>query len=142
MADEGKAQEIQAAEKELDDEHRILIELVDRLKEVGEVGDLATILDELHPALHEHFQKEEHPGGLYHRIGACSERYRDLVRELVDDHYRILSKVRALSARSKDAAPADADGLITESRKLVGWLKAHGARERDMAEVAREAALA
>jgi hypothetical protein len=73
---------------------RELDALVGRLARGGDLGAMAQALAELHGRLTRHFNAEEKPGGLYDALGACVPEHRALVRELVDDHFRLAARAR------------------------------------------------
>ena len=89
--------------------------------------------------LHRHFQAEEYPGGLYDRLGATSPRFRDDVRELVDDHFRILGTLRGLSSRLR-AGDGDLETILRQRGRIATRLAEHEKREHDMALAARQQA--
>ena len=133
------AEAIRRAEEGLAEEHRALGQLVGRLASVEALSELVPLLDELHPKLHSHFAHEEYPGGLYDTLGATASTYRDQVRELVDDHFRILAKVRELRGRAGEGDPETAAALIGEARAIIPWLQRHEGREHAIAEQAHRA---
>ena len=123
--------------RDLEQEHLRLKQLSAKLLLTSEAADLAPLVRELRAALRDHFAHEEHPGGLYDRMGACSARFRDQVLTLIDDHYRILATLRMLSD-SIESRRASADELEVEARGLADRLLAHELREHELAHAAAE----
>jgi len=124
------------AEASLREEHRQMEDLLNRIS--GETGlpALRNLLDELHTTLKQHYAHEEYPGGLYDSMGALSPEFSDIVRQLVDEHYRMISAVRGLSRRVRDAGEQAPKELIQEAHQIVASLNAHESREHDLAAAA------
>jgi len=124
------------AEASLREEHRQMADLLNRI--CGETGlpALRTLLDELHTTLKEHYAHEEYPGGLYDSMGALSREFRDIVRQLVDEHYRMLSAVSGLSRRARDSGEQEPKDLIQEAHQIVASLRLHESREHELAAAA------
>ncbi len=127
---------IGAAEAQLRSEHRELNAMLKRAVETASAETLTSLLRGLHTELHQHFANEEYPGGLYERMGVLGPRFRDEVRHLVDDHYKILGSIREMSDRAEAGeAPAE---LVEELMALVEWMREHEDREHRMAVEARK----
>ncbi len=122
------------AHADLVGEHRALRGLLDQLREVTDPPALAAVLDELHVKLKAHIQHEEFPGGLYESMGALGPQHAHEVRELVDDHFRVLATVRALADEVRRAsAPLD-PRVLREAVGLAEQLHTHEAVEQRLAE--------
>ena len=121
------------AQAELAEEHAALHALVERVRGCSDAQALAGLLDELHRRLFVHFGHEEYPGGLYDRMGVISASYRDRVRALADDHFRLLSEIRGLARQAKSGG----DGVVAEAQRLAGVLREHEDREQALADAAR-----
>jgi hypothetical protein len=127
-------QSIEAALTELDTEHHAIGRLLERLGQTHEPGRLGATFAELRALLSDHFAHEERPGGLYDRMGVVSATYRDRVRALVDDHFRILAQIRSLEKRSRET-PAPSD-LEQEARSVQALLREHEQREKELTQAA------
>jgi len=138
MTDPTMPQTVEAAEAELHDEHRALRDMVGRVQAAEDVITLAPLLDELHPLLQLHFAHEEYPGGLYDRLGTQAPQFRHDVRQLVDEHFRMLSMIRGLAVRARTPGDDEPAEILDEARRLVAWLADHERREHAMARAARE----
>lgn len=108
-------------------EHAELKGLWGRLKTAKNPQALLPVLDELHPRLREHFEHEELPGGLYDTLGARSAE----VRDLVDDHFVLLSAVRGLCAEAR--SPAAGQRLLKEAAAVAERLRSHEQKELQLA---------
>ena len=122
------------AHSDLIDEHRTLRRLLGQLREVKEPAGLAALLDELHGKLRMHIEHEEFPGGLYESMGVLGPRHAHEVRELVDDHFRFLSKVRSLADEVRRAEAPVAARILDEAAGLADQIHSHEAVEQRLAE--------
>ena len=122
------------AHTDLVDEHRALRGLLGRLRELQDPAGLAALLDELHGKLKTHIEHEEFPGGLYESMGALGPRHAHEVRQLVDQHFQFLAKVRSLADEVRGArAPVD-ERILKDAVGLVEQIHAHEAVETRLAE--------
>jgi hypothetical protein len=119
---------------ELEDEHRRLKVLVERIRGHGSAIGLAPLLEELHTALIKHFSREQFPGGLYECMGAYGSSYHDDLKILVRDHCVILSAVRSLLERTRIADPQAEAALLIEVTQVLTDLHDHERREHALAE--------
>jgi hypothetical protein len=122
------------ASRELERDHRELDELVGRLARGGDLAAMAEALTELHGRLTRHFNAEEKPGGLYDALGACVPEHRALVRELVDDHFRLAALVRDAGERARRGRGDEADALRAEAARLAGLLAEHERLELELVQ--------
>ena len=129
---------LEQVEGELRDEHQSLRDLVGRIREASDVAGIAPLLEELHATLHAHFSREEYPGGFYDRLGALKPEYRKQIRDLVDDHYRILARLRALTQLGRTGPPEVAEEVVRDGKAIGDWLADHEKREHALARQARE----
>ncbi len=128
---------VKAATEQLYSEHRSLDALLAKIRHTTDREALTGQLDDLHSQLRTHFQHEEHPGGLYERIGALSDFGEIEVRKLVDEHYRMLSAVRGMVTRLRhDDEPVDV--FQAEIATLVAWIEDHEVSEHRLADLARD----
>ncbi len=122
------------AHADLIDEHRSLRGLLGRLREIKDPPGLTALLDELHGKLKAHIEHEEFPGGLYESMGVLGPNHAHEVRELVDEHFRFLAKVRALADEVRRAsAPLD-EHIFADAVGLVEQIHSHEAVETRLAE--------
>jgi hypothetical protein len=127
------ARGLEQARHELAAEHRGLAELMTRVRQAQEAGTLATVLEELHGRLKEHFAHEEFPGGLYQSMGALAPEYAPAIRDLVDEHFQVLASIRSLTAKARGPWPSSAAELLGEVAALIDRLSAHEAKEMRLA---------
>jgi hypothetical protein len=119
---------------ELTQEHRDLMALVERVRELRSIIGLAPVLEELHTALIKHFSHEQFPGGMYECMGAYGPRYHDELKILVRDHCVILSAVRGLLERTRTADRQDEPALLVEVADVLAHLHEHERREHALAD--------
>ena len=119
---------------ELEEEHRDLMVLVERVRGLRSTIGLTPLLAELHGSLIKHFSREQFPGGLYERMGAHGSRYHDELKVLVQDHCVILSAVRGLLERTRIADPNDETALLVELAEVLTHLHDHERREHALAD--------
>ena len=119
---------------ELEDEHRRLTVLVERVRGHGSTIGLTPLLEELHTSLIKHFSREQFPGGLYECMGAYGFRYHDDLKILVRDHCVLLSAVRSLLERTRITDPEDEAALLTEVAQVLTDLHDHEHREHALAD--------
>ncbi|HEY3359523.1 MAG TPA: hemerythrin domain-containing protein [Polyangia bacterium] len=122
------------ARHDLDDEHQQLRRIVGRMREARDTATLAAALDELHPRLKEHFAHEEFPNGLYHSMGALARDHAAEVRELVDEHFQLLSAVRGLADEARRHQGGGPEGLLRNAGAIADRLRAHEEKELKLAD--------
>jgi hemerythrin len=128
---------VKSATNQLYAEHRSIDALLRSLRRSEDRDELTELLDELHGQLQTHFEHEEHPGGLYERIGALSDFGEIEVRKLVDEHFRMLGSVRGMVTRLRhDDEPVAI--FQAEIAKLISWIEDHEVSEHRLAELARD----
>lgn len=134
MSDKPTARpDLETSIAELESEHHTISALLGRLGEARDTGTLAAALHDLRRLLADHFAHEERPGGLYDRMGVVSEQYRDRVRTLVDDHFKILASVRTLEKQASENKPE----IVDAARGLQALLARHETREHEMVDLAQ-----
>ncbi|GAB4222489.1 MAG: hypothetical protein Kow0062_20120 [Acidobacteriota bacterium] len=114
---------------QLKDEHRTIMESVRAVLEAAaspEGTDIVPLLESLHGTLARHFAHEEYPEGLYDRMGACTADHRDELRELVDEHFRLLSMLRGMIERAR---LGERERLADEARAFAEQLRDHETKE-------------
>lgn len=119
--------------KDLGDEHTRLLSLLGRIKGTRSVVALLPMLEELHGSLLSHFARETYPGGFYESLGICQPEYRDDLRVLVDEHFRMLSSLRGLIERARlDGAEGNPE-IVQEVSMVANMLHSHERKEHDLA---------
>lgn len=120
--------------KDLEDEHGQILALVVRAKNTAPGGELLTLLEELHAVLQKHFARESYPGGFYESMGACEAEHADELRVLVDEHFRILSRLWSV-IESTRRVDAESTRKITDDVVVMSeMLEAHERKEHALAE--------
>ncbi len=122
--------------RELEKDHREIGALVSRLALGGDLPSMAQVLAELHGRLARHFNAEEKPGGLYDALGACVPENRGLLRELVDEHFRLAALVREIGERACRAPDDEADSVRGGVARLAELLADHERRELELVQAA------
>jgi hypothetical protein len=124
------------AQGELGSEHDTIRGLVVRLRAPLSVRETVDLLGELHAKLQEHFAHEEHPGGFYEQLGACTPAHGEDLRVLVDQHFVILSAVQALKERlrASDRGATRDVGVDAELGALADRIASHERREHELAD--------
>ena len=125
---------LETPEAQLEAEHRAINDLVTRVEGARDARALVAPLADLRKLLSDHFAHEERPGGLYDRMGVVSAEFRDRVRTLVDEHFRLLSTVRTLEQQSKSGAGGD---IVREARSIGASLRQHEKLEQELVEAAK-----
>ena len=131
---------VAAAEDQLQGEHARMNDLLERVGATDQIEVLAALLQQLHTQLRQHFAREEYPGGLYDVMGACKPEFRQELRVLVDDHFRMLASVRGLAARAKEGGDKVRSVVLGEVTELIDFIHRHEKREHEMAKTARRRA--
>ena len=132
-----QADDIRHAHDALHADHEALHAVTERLLRAPDHGALATVLEQLHAALRDHFDREELPGGLYEQMGATSGDALYLVQTLSDEHYHLLLAVRGLAQRSR-VGNGDGEGmhgLMRQVRGILSLLRSHEDREAALVEM-------
>ncbi len=108
---------------ELADEHRRIEAHLTRLTVPGPLAELRHRLETLHTLLVSHFAREQ----------IVSAEHREALRFLVDEHFALLSALRALIDHACRADSGNAAELLRDVRALVGQLRTHEQTERRLA---------
>ena len=119
--------------KDLEEEHKQILGVVSRARETTANDELLPILKELHAVLTQHFARESYPGGFYESIGACTAEYRDDLRVLVDEHFRIHARLWSL-IESLRVAGESASDTAEAVAAVADMLEAHERKEHQLAE--------
>lgn len=131
---------LEQAEAALHEDHQGLHGLFAEL-EAGSTTDRAQVeamLDRLHQRLKAHFDREQFPGGFYDRLGLVNHTFAQRVGDLVDEHYRLLSRVKSLQ-QGAQARGEELPVLNDDIRQVVAQLRRHEAEEHRLAQEARRA---
>lgn len=119
---------------ELEQEHRELMALVERIRRIRGTIGLVPLLEELHTLLIRHFSREQFPGGLYECMGAYGSHHHEELKVLVRDHCNILSAVRGLLERMRAADPRDEKARLDALGDVLDQLHDHEHREHALAD--------
>jgi hemerythrin len=119
--------------EDLEEEHKQILGMVSRARETTASAELLPMLRELHAVLTQHFAKETYPGGFYETVGACTAEYRDDLRVLVDEHFRIHARLWSLieSIRLAGKSAQDTSEAVAA---VADMLEAHERKEHQLAE--------
>ena len=131
---------IEQAETQLRDEHKGIHVAAAELMTIKDAPTLVDRLNNLHALLRNHFAHEEFPGGLYDLMGACSLQFRQEVRELIGEHYEVLSTVLSLSKRLQLEGQDGVSDAIQDVAAVVDIVRGHEKREHEMVAKAKESA--
>lgn len=125
--------QLEVVYKDLEKEHRRVIQLVERLRDHDSETGLVPLLDKLRTLLIVHFAREQLPDGFYDALGERARARHDEIQVLTGDHAAILSTLNDLieDAESPDAG-ADAD-LLGRTGQLVAEVQDHEEREHRFA---------
>lgn len=121
---------VRQALMELKNEHAEILGHVQAMLDAPDTAALLPILETLHGVLMRHFAHEEYPDGLYHSMGALTSEHRKDLRELVDDHFVILSTLRGMIERAKLQRT---ETLAADVQALSERLRAHETHEHALA---------
>ena len=116
------------------EEHRELMELVERIHELRRINGLLPLLEKLHGLLIKHFSQEHFPGGLYERMGAYGSDHHEELKILVREHCVILSAVRGALDRTRIANAQDEPAVLNEVAEVLAQLRDHEHREYVLAD--------
>jgi hypothetical protein len=119
--------------RDLENEHRRLMKLVDRLEVQDSMTGLLPMLDELRTLLIVHFAREQLPDGFYEALGKRAEHRRDEIQTLIGDHVAILSSLNALLEDAKTVDPEVEADVLARVVKLMEQLHDHEQREHHFA---------
>lgn len=125
---------IEQTYKALGDEHRQIMQLVERLEQHRTLVHLVPLLEELHELLINHFAHEQFPGGLYESLGAYGSAYHNELRVLVNEHCVILSSMRGVLERARVASEAQEARILADVATVIGKLHEHEHKEHALAQ--------
>ena len=120
--------------RECAQDHRELMELVGRIRELRSIAGLAPLLEKLHGLLIRHFAQEQFPGGFYECMGAYGSHHHEELKILVREHCVILSAARGVLDRALVAGAQDEPAVLKEVDEVLGHLCDHERREYALAE--------
>ena len=128
------ASQLEIIYRDLENEHRRVMKLVDRLGVHDSMSGLLPLLDELRTLLIVHFAREQLPDGFYEALGERAAGRRDEIQSLMADHGAILSTMNALLEDATTVDPDVEDDVLERVGKLVEQLRDHELREHHFAE--------
>ena len=115
--------------RECAQDHRDLMELVGRVRELRSVAGLVPLLEKLHGLLIRHFAQEQFPGGLYECMGAYGSHHHEELKTLVREHCVILSAARGVLDQARIAGAQDESAVLKEVDEVLAHLCDHEHRE-------------
>jgi len=127
-------QTLEQVYRECAQDHRELLELVERIRTLRSVVGLAPLLEKLHGLLVKHFSQEHFPGGLYECMGTYGSHHHEELKILVREYYVILSGVRGALDRTLLANAQDEPGLFNEVEEVLARVSDHERREYALAD--------
>ena len=115
-------------------DHRELMELVGRIRELRSIVGLAPLLENLHGLLIRHFSQEHFPGRLYECMGAYGSAHHEELKILSREHCVILSAMRGLLDRTLVSGARDDPAVMKEVGEVLVQLGDHERREYTLAQ--------
>lgn len=117
----------------LSEDHRRLMEMVNQVQASSSNDVLRKRLEELHEILMAHFAQETYPDGFYQAMGACAPEHAYDLRVLVDEHFRILSRLWGIKERVHPDESAISTPIADEVAGLAMMLAEHERQEHELA---------
>lgn len=114
----------------IEEEHRRLWNLVERLERVSDLQALALRLGELRVLMAEHFAREEAPGGLQEAVD--EPRWDNALQALFDEHAECLAEVERLALTARELLAGPVEELRRDVRTLCRRLHVHEAAEAEL----------
>lgn len=127
-------QALAQSEKVVEEDHRRIRQMLETLRTSTDMGELTATLEELRPALHLHFIKEEEPEGFLASLAGCvPENQGDELVRLLEQHREIR---RSLDRICKTVAQPGMSPVAVHAAtaSLVVLLSEHERREHELAE--------
>lgn len=119
--------------KDLEKEHRRVMESIERVRSHGTMIGLLPLLDRLRTLLIVHFAREQLPDGFYAALGDRADSRRDEIQGLTSDHAAILSALNALIEDAKTPDPEVEADVLDRVTRLIDDLDRHEQREHRFA---------
>jgi hypothetical protein len=114
---------------EVEEDHRHVEALLDRLEVTTIPWRLTPLLQDLHRVLVRHFQLEEGHGGPLDMLSEAAPSHGDRVEALIRDHRRMLNDLQDLIHDTQDHPNGPPEGILHETRRLVDRLRRHEEEE-------------
>lgn len=118
--------------REIEEEHRILGEILGEIVAIEEITRLRPLLDDLRVLLVSHFAREEADDGFYRVVEEFGPHLLPRVQHVLDEHRTFMTDVERLITD----IDACLDGPVAEIRKgvetLAAGLREHEERETDL----------
>jgi hypothetical protein len=115
--------------RELEEDHRHVEALLDRVESTTVPWRLTPLLEDLHKVLTRHFRLEEAKGGLLDTVTDVAPRHASRVEALIADHGKILDALAAL-IRDTEAHPnGPPEAMLREAKRLIDRLRRHEEEE-------------
>lgn len=125
--------QLEAVYKDLEKEHRKVLELIERLRGHDSLDGLEALLDKLRTLVIVHFAREQLPNGFYELLGARAESMGEQIQTLIADHGAILATLNALLEDVRNADASAGPELLEQAMRLTDQLHEHEHREHDFA---------
>ena len=119
--------------KDLQKEHRRVMQLIERLHGHDGETDLVPLLEKLRTLLIVHFAREQLPDGFYDALGERAARRGDEIKALTGDHAAILSTLNTLIEDAESRHPSDESDMLARARQLAAKVLDHEDREHRFA---------
>lgn len=120
---------LRAIYKDLANDHRQVMELLDLLREQRKLEDLLPLLEALRNLLIVHFGREQLPEGLYEALGSRAESGKDEMQALIKEHGTLLETLNELLDDARKATSGAEAEMISRLGRLVDEVHAHEHRE-------------
>lgn len=127
---------LEALYRDLEKEHRKLMDLIERLRAQDSMTDLLPLLDRLRTLLIVHFAREQLPDGFYEALGERAQANRDEIQTLMSDHKAILATLNGLLSDAKTPDPDVQVNVLERVTQLLDQLQDHERREHRFASEA------
>ncbi|HEX6203156.1 MAG TPA: hemerythrin domain-containing protein [Thermoanaerobaculia bacterium] len=120
------------ARQEIEAEHRLLRELVYRLRHTRDLRALVPQLDRLRALLVEHFAHEEGGDGLHAAVERTAPHKANQVDELFREHVEILAELDRLTAAAREYLEGPLADVLAGVREITTRLHEHERAETDL----------
>jgi hypothetical protein len=131
MEQEGRGGRAPAA-GELEVDHSHIRHALEKLGGTEDDGALAALLDDFIAYLTRHFANEERPGGFFAQVVETSPRHQYTVRELRDDHTRILAALRSAREDIREPYGKAPPARLSRIGMLLAMVRSHERREHGL----------
>jgi hypothetical protein len=116
----------------IEEDHKILRELLGRIEGSADLCQLQGLMAELKPLLVEHFEREDADTGFPDIVRSNAPDRMAVVEELAGEHDEILAMIEGLEGRIRELLEGPAAQLFREGVELAEKLRRHESRETDL----------